>query len=297
VTEQRLDRIQGLSVYSPQGTVLPVSALADINETVDTADIRRVNGRRTVTLHIIPPRSIALETAVASVRSDVVEHMRESGNLPAGVNIDISGASDQLEATKQSLTGNMWVALALCYLQLVIIYKHWGHPWIILTTVPMGISGGIIGLWLLNFFGGLLPGLGLAAIRQPFDMITMLGFLILLGTVVNNPILIVDQTMQNWRQHGMGILESVQDAISSRLRPILMTTVTTLVGLGPLVFIPGAGTELYRGVGAIVLFGLAFSTVITLTFLPAFLISIMTITERFRRTTSEDPDAAATAKA
>jgi multidrug efflux pump subunit AcrB len=65
--------------------------------------------------------------------------------------------------------------------------------------VPLGISGGIVGLWLLNFIGGLLRLIGLAPIRQPFDMITMLGFLILLGTSVNNPILIVERTMQNFR--------------------------------------------------------------------------------------------------
>ena len=88
----------------------------------------------------------------------------------------------------------------LCYLQLVIIYRHWGDPLIILTTVPLGISGGIVGLWLLNLVGGCCPHFGLPAIRQPFDMITMLGFLILLGTAVNNPILIVDLAMHNLRE-------------------------------------------------------------------------------------------------
>lgn len=282
-TRQELDRVSDFSLYSPQGAVVPLSSVASIAETVDTADIRRVDGRRTVTLYVVPPRSLPLETAVEKVREEVVGHLRENQELPPGVSVDISGASDQLEATRASLGANMWVAVVLCYLQLVIIYRHWGDPFLILATVPLGISGGIAGLWLLNFVGGLLPMIGLAQIRQPFDMITMLGFLILLGTSVNNPILIVDRAMHNRRVLGMTPEDAVKDAVASRMRPILMTTATTLMGLAPLVFLAGAGTELYRGVGAIVLFGLACTAIITLTFLPALVVTVMHIGNRFSR--------------
>ena len=71
---------------------------------------------------------------------------------------------------------------------MVAIFNHWGYPLLIMTSIPLGIAGGIVGLWLLNGLGGLLPLVGLKAISQPFDMISMLGFLILMGTVVNNPI-------------------------------------------------------------------------------------------------------------
>ncbi len=274
---QSLDRLPDLPLHTPQGSVVPLGSVADITETADTAEIRRVNGRRTVTLYIVPPRSIALETAVDTVRNEIVLPLRQQGGMPAGVNIDLTGASDQLDAIRRSLGSNMWIAVALCYLQLVVIYRHWGSPFLILITVPLGISGGIGGLWLLNLIGGLLPIIGIPAITQPFDMITMLGFLILLGTAVNNPILIVDLALRNVRDEGMSPVEGVRAAISSRLRPILMTTCTTIMGLAPLVFIPGAGTELYRGLGAIVLFGLAFSTIITLTFLPCLLVTTFEI--------------------
>ena len=280
---QELGKLESLPIYTPQGTVMPLGSLADIVETVDTAQIRRVDGRRTVTLYIIPPRSIPLETAVATIREKLVRPMREEGRMPEGVNIDLTGASDQLDATRASMGQNMWIAVALCYLQLVIIYRHWGHPFLILLTVPLGVSGGIVGLWLLNFFGGLLPSIGFAPVQQAFDMITMLGFLILLGTAVNNPILIVERSVQNFRDKGLSALESVRDAIAVRIRPILMTTFTTLMGLAPLVFLPGAGTELYRGVGAIVLFGLGFTALITLTFLPSLLVSVLSLSARFKR--------------
>jgi multidrug efflux pump subunit AcrB len=106
-------------------------------------------------------------------------------------------------------------------------------------------------------------------------MITMLGFLILLGTVVNNPILIVDQALNNVRESGMAPRAAVPDAVSQRLRPMLMSTITTVFGISPLVLLPGAGTELYRGVGAIVLFGLLFAFVITLLFLPPLLTAVL----------------------
>ena len=114
---------------------------------------------------------------------------------------------------------------------------------------------------------------------QPFDLITMLGFLVLIGTVVNNPILIVERTLRNLRSHQLGVEEAVVEAVRSRIRPITMSMVTTVFGLAPLVFFPGSGTELYRGLGAIVLFGLLFSTIITLTFVP----SVLSLVLQWRR--------------
>jgi multidrug efflux pump subunit AcrB len=262
-------------LYTPQGTVLPISGVADVVETVDTDTLRRVDGRRTVTVYIIPPREVPLESGVALVRERVIDALRAESGVPAGVTLDLSGASDQLDATREALAGNLAVALVICYLLLVAIFTHWGFPLLILVTVPVGIAGGLLGLVVLNGFGALLPLAGLRALNQPFDMITMLGFLILVGTVVNNPILIVDKTLKNLRNGEVVALEAVQAAVSSRLRPIMMTTLTTAFGLAPLVFLPGAGTELYRGVGVVVLGGLISSMLVTLTFLPALLVTVL----------------------
>jgi multidrug efflux pump subunit AcrB len=277
---RNLEDIGRLPVYTPRGTVLPLGSIADVVETVDTDVIRRVDGRRTVTLSIIPPRDVALETGVEMVKRDLIGGLRSQGAIPAGVNIDITGASDQLNATREALSGNYAVAILLIYLLLVAVFSHWGYPLVIMTTIPLGIASGLVGLWLLNLIGAGLPGIGFAAIQQPFDMISMLGFLILMGVVVNNPILIVDQSVHNVRQEGMGALEAVRNAVETRLRPIAMSSITTIFGLSPLVFIPGAGTELYRGLGAIVLFGVAGATVVTLTFLPALTVLVLRIRER-----------------
>jgi len=274
-TEAELDDIGDLPVWTPRGTVLPLSALVRIEETVDTSTVRRVNGQRTVTLNVIPPESIALETGVDMMRAEVIGHLRDTGALPAGVNVDITGASDQLAATQAALADNYPVALVIVFLLLVAIFRHWGYPLLIMTTIPLGIAGGIVGLVLLNLVGAALPLVGLNPIRQPFDMISMLGFLILMGTVVNNPILIVDRAMRQIRETSVSALEAVREAVRVRLRPIAMSTLTTICGLSPLVFMPGEGTELYRGVGAIVLFGILGAAVVSLTMLPALTVTAL----------------------
>jgi multidrug efflux pump subunit AcrB len=172
------------------------------------------------------------------------------------------------------------VALLIIYLLMVAIFNHWGYPLLIMTSIPLGIAGGIVGLWLLNGVGGLLPLIGLNAIVQPFDMISMLGFLILMGTVVNNPILIVHRAVQNMDKQKMEPLAAVNEAVAARLRPIAMSTITTLCGLAPLVLIPGAGTELYRGVGAIVMFGILGAALVTLTMLPALTVEVLNLRKR-----------------
>lgn len=272
---QTLSELADLPIMTPQGSVLPLNALAEIHETVDSDQIGRVDGRRTVTLSIVPPREIALETAVSMVRTQMLPEMQAAGEVAKGVSMSISGAADQLDATRESLSGNLVIALILIYLLLVAIFSHWGYPLLILTTVPLGIAGGIVGLVSVNHAGPILALFGLDPIIQPFDMITMLGFVILLGTVVNNPILIVEQTRRNLEDASISIRTAVNQAVATRLRPILMSTATTVFGLAPLVFLPGAGTELYRGVGIVVLVGILCSMIVTLTFLPSLLIMVL----------------------
>ncbi|MFE8071882.1 efflux RND transporter permease subunit [Marinobacteraceae bacterium S3BR75-40.1] len=271
-----LRTLETLAVHTPQGATVPLTSLATLEETVATSTVRRVNGQRTVTLNIIPPDDVPLETGVAQVRTEVLDWLRAEGALPADVSIELTGASDKLTATREALWGNYAVAGIMVYLLLVAIFRHWGFPLLIMTTIPMGVASGIVGLVLMNLVGqGVLPLFGIAALHQPFDMISMLGFLILLGTVVNNPILVVHQATENLRQGAADVVSAVNEAVQERLRPIVMSTLTTLCGLSPLVFFPGEGTELYRGVGAIVLFGLLGSAIVTLTFLPAVTVWVL----------------------
>ena len=274
-----LDRLAQAPIYTDAGGIVPLGSVVALEETVDTSSIRRVGGRRTVTLNVIPPRTTALETGVDIVRREVVDYLRDTGDVPQSVSIAITGAADQLDATRASLAGNYLIAFVIIYLMLVAIFNHWGYPLLILLTIPVGVAGGIVGLALLNGVGSWLPLLGLGAVTQPFDMISMLGFLILMGTVVNNPILVVHRALTN-AASGQTPEDAVREAMRARLRPIAMSTLTTLFGLAPLVFLPGAGTELYRGVAAIVMFGILGAMLVTLTMLPALTIQVLKLGER-----------------
>lgn len=272
--KQSIESLASSPLMTPLGGILPLNAIADLVESKNSNTVRRVDGNRTVTVYIIPPRNIALETAEAIVRNELLPALWQQGNVAQGINISISGAADQLEATKASLSGNFVVAIILCFLLLVAIFTHWRYPLFILATVPLGMAGGLLGLVLVNLVNSTLASIGLGGAFQPFDMITMLGFLILLGTVVNNPILIVDQT-RRLLERGESVKQAVQGAVRKRLTPILMSTATTIFGLAPLVLLPGEGTELYRGVGIIVLCGIFVSTLLSLTFLPALLMGLL----------------------
>ena len=122
------------------------------------------------------------------------------------------------------------------------------------------MAGGILGLHLLNLY-----------IRQPLDMLTMLGFVILTGVVVNNAILLVEQTILHISDEAMDVSDAIIEATRNRIRPIFMSTLTSLFGLVPLVIFPGAGSELYRGIGTVVFGGLALSTIATLFIVPPLL--------------------------
>lgn len=272
--KQTIAELSSAPMVTPSGSILPLNSLADLVESKSSDSVRRVDGSRTVTVYIIPPREVALETAEAIVRNDLLPALWQQGSIAQGINISISGAADQLEATKASLSSNFLVAIVLCFLLLVAIFTHWRYPLFILATVPLGMAGGLLGLILINAVNAGLNSIGVGGTHQPFDMITMLGFLILLGTVVNNPILIVDQTRRILEQ-GQSVKDAVRGAVSKRLKPILMSTATTIFGLAPLVLLPGEGTELYRGVGLIVLCGILVSTLLSLTFLPALLTALL----------------------
>ena len=230
--------IEHITLYSAMGGIVPLSSVAEVVETVNTESIRRIDGARTITLSIIPPREVPLEVGVETVKRDLIQTLQSDGSVHESVQMHISGASDLLEATRDALSANFIIAVIVSYLLMVAIFSHWGYPFLILTTVPIGISGGIVGLWILNFAGRELEQFGFASFHQPFDMITMLGFLVLIGTVVNNPILIVERTLRRLREGGVTAAQAVSDSVRVRFRPIMMSTITTLFGLSPLGLLP-----------------------------------------------------------
>jgi len=260
--EDKIDRTQGLAnlpVVTADGRILPVSSLADIEITSGPTEVRHLERERTITLQIMPAPSVALEEAIEKVQTQVIEKITADG-IPAGVTMGLSGTADQLSQTFEAMMVNLLVAIVIVYLLMAVLFESFVYPSIIMLSVPTALAGGVFGLGLLNLL-----------YFQPLDMLTLLGFTILVGIVVNNAILLVHQTLYHIRTDAMEVRDSILEATRNRLRPIFMSTLTSVFGMLPLVLVPGAGSELYRGLGSVVIGGLSLSAVLTLLMVPALL--------------------------
>ena len=248
------------------GKVVPVSSLSVMQRTSGITQIRHLERQRTITLQITPPFSIPLQEAMEIINTRVVAPLVDQGLLE-GVDIGQSGVADKLTEARRSFQWNFLLAAIIAYLLMAALFGNFIYPVIIMFTIPLAAAGGLLGLKLVN--------IGIA--NQPFDILTMLGFVILIGVVVNNAILIVHQALNNIRYHGMAYREAVLESTRTRLRPIYMSATTSVIGMLPLVLIPGPGSEFYRGLGSVVLGGLAVSTVFTIFVIPALLMFFIKI--------------------
>ncbi|MCE9525316.1 MAG: efflux RND transporter permease subunit [Planctomycetales bacterium] len=261
--------LRSIPVATPSGQLVPLEAVADLRLESGPEQINHRTRQRAITLAVTPPMAMPLEAAMDLITTQIVEPRLAGGQLEGGYRIALAGTADKLRSTWQSLKWNLALAVLITYLLMAATFESWIYPMVVILTVPLGAVGGFAGLWLLNLY-----------VLQPLDVLTMLGFIMLVGTVVNNPILIVEQSLVHLREDRMPIGEAVVESVRTRIRPIFMTTLGGLVGLLPLVLAPGAGSELYRGIGAVLLGGLLISTVITLVFVPALLSLMLDLQDR-----------------
>ena len=253
------EEILGAQITNRFGDVVKLGELVDIRYAQGMTQINHLERKRNIRLEVTPPDDIALQSAIETVGA-LVDNLVAEGQL-RGVQVSVGGNADKLDQTRQALQWNFILAVVIIYLLMASLFGNFFYPLIIMVSIPMAAAGGFIGLQLVNIF--ITP--------QPFDILVMLGFIILVGTVVNNAILIVHQTLNNVRVDGLASREAVRRSVRTRIRPIFMSTATSLFGLLPLVLATGSGTELYRGLGAVLLGGLAVSTVLTLFVIPALL--------------------------
>ena len=256
---------------------VPVSSLAAMEETSGVTSIRHLERNRTITLQVTPPYEITIQEAMETIDGVIIPQLRSEGMLD-DMAIGLSGSADKLTQTRVALQWNFLLAVVITYLLMSALFGNFLYPFVIMFTVPLAGAGGLIGLKLVNVF----------IAQQQLDILTMLGFIILIGVVVNNAILIVHQSLNNVRENGMEYNEAVREAVRSRLRPIYMTATTSICGMLPLVLIPGPGSEFYRGLGSVVLGGLALSTIFTVFLIPSLLLFVI----RFEGVTSSAPERA-----
>jgi HAE1 family hydrophobic/amphiphilic exporter-1 len=248
-------------IATPGGRTVPVSSFSSLVRTAGISEIRHLERKRTFTLQVTPPFSLPLEETMDIINNKVIPAVGSMGMLKKGVDVSMSGVADKLVETRKALQWNFILAAIIAYLLMAALFGNFIYPLIIMFTVPLAAAGGFMGLRLVD---------ALIA-SSPLDILTMLGFVILIGVVVNNAILIVHQALNNLRNHEMDYKEAVLESTRTRIRPIFMSATTSIFGMLPLVLFPGPGSELYRGLGSVILGGLALSTVFTVFVIPSLL--------------------------
>jgi HAE1 family hydrophobic/amphiphilic exporter-1 len=280
--KQPLDKLLDLPLATPDGDIVDLRSVARVERVQGPDRIRHVDRQRAVTLELEPPPGEPLETVIDQVNG-VVDELRAQGAIPPGVDVGLSGSAGKLAEIRNSLLGDgtlagtvassLFMAFLVIYLLMVILFQSWSYPLVIMLSVPLATFGGFLGLAMVHNWSRLDRHMPV----QNLDMLTILGFVILAGVVVNNAILLVHQALNFMRHENLDPQTAVVESVRSRVRPILMSTLTSVGGMLPLVLMPGAGSELYRGLGAVVVGGLTVSTVFTMILVPTVLSSIFAL--------------------
>lgn len=251
------EALAATSVATPSGSVLPLGELVRVESTVGAGGLRRVDGHRTIGLNVSPPKEYSLQQAIDLLKREVEPEVRRQ--LPADGSVQYEGNAGSLRVALANMAQNLAMALIALFLLLAALFRSVKDSLYVILTIPLASFGGVLALVLLRLFTA-----------QTLDLLTMVGFVVLMGLVVNNAILLVDQARSEMRA-GATVRAAVEAALATRTRPIMLTTLTTLFGMLPLVLVPGPGSVLYRGLGTVLVGGMAVNSVFTLVLLPTLL--------------------------
>lgn len=251
------DTIGQAPLVTPQGGALALSELASLETVLSPGQLRRVSGRRSITLSVDPPAAMSLEEALQIVQDQIVPALRQT--LPVDAAIRVSGSADRLAEVVRTMGSNFLLALLVLLLLMAAMFRSLGDACMVLASLPLALLGGVLGLLALDL-----------AVGQSLDLLTMIGFILLLGMVVNNAILLVARTRQA-QAEGLTIDAALDQALSQRLRPILIAALTGVLGALPMAINPGPGAVIYRGMAAVAVGGMGLSLVFTILLVPALL--------------------------
>ncbi len=255
----RTHLLEQMPIATSEGRIITLGSVAEVSQTSGPVSIDQRNRERAITIQVSPDERMPLEAAMEIVENEIIAPLQASGQMSRLEHATLAGSADKLTQTFDVLRFNFLLAIVITYLLMAALFESFLYPFVIMFSVPLAALGGFLGLVALNAF----------VAYQALDVLTMLGFVVLVGTTVNNAILIVHQSLNHMREEGMEPKEAIRESTRTRVRPIFMTVTTTVFAMLPLVLFPGAGSELYRGLGSVVVGGLIVSTVFTLFLVPA----------------------------
>ena len=251
------EEMADVPVQTPLGGVVPLGELAKISTTVASNTIIRFDRKRGFSLVVNPPPGMSLEELISQLQEKIEPGVIAA--LPEDGTIVYAGSAQDLDRAISTLSANFFMAFGLLILIMAALFKSLKSAMLVVISIPLAGVGGVLAITIMN-----------AISFQPLDLLGMIGFIILLGLVVNNAILLVAQT-QTAESRGLNRIEAVRQALRLRLRPIFMSTLTSLFGMLPLLIFPGSGSEIYRGMAAAIVGGMSVSTIFTLILLPSLL--------------------------
>ncbi len=251
------DGLIAAPVATPNAGVEPLGQLISVQDTLAPSGLYRLDRRRTIALNLQPPEGIALQDVLNVIRDQVEPEMKKL--LPPDGRLFYGAAADHLDNALLTMGKNFGLAVLILFLIMAAMFKSLTDAAIATIALPLGTVGGVAALQFVGLFT-----------FQPLDLLTMIGFIIVLGLVVNNTILLVARTRQA-EAEGMSRVDAVRSSLETRLRPIFSSTLTAIFGMLPLVVIPGAGAEIYRGLAAVIVGGILISHIFTVILIPAML--------------------------
>lgn len=242
-----VEDIENIIIYNASGNGIRIKDLGKVIETEVPPTIERKNRQRMITVTGVIEGSHAMSDGITAAQQII-----KDTDIPSELSAVIAGDYEDQQDMFKDLITLMVLIIILVYMVMASQFESFMSPFVIMFSVPFAFVGVILGLWLTN------TALGVMA---------MIGILILIGIVVKNGIVLIDYLIL-LRERGMGILDAAVAAARSRLRPILMTTLTTVLGMIPMAAGTGEGSEMWKSLGITVAWGLSISTVVTLILIP-----------------------------
>lgn len=260
--EDRLNAqdIENISVRSPDGQVIPISALIDTTYDRGPTEIQHIDGQRVTFITASLESGVALGDAMELIQTSLSDFQ-----LPEDFSLVMGGQYEEQLKAQRDFTMAIIMAVVLIYMVMAAQFERFLDPLVVMFSVPLALIGVIPTLLITN---------------TTINMQSLMGLMMLIGIVVNNAIVLVDYINLMRREEGLGLRAAVVEAGNLRLRPILMTTTTTVLGLLPLALGIGSGAELQAALARVVIGGLAASTLITLVFIPVLYITAQNVKNR-----------------
>lgn len=244
---QSVDDIENITIYNAKGEGLKIRDLATVVETMTPPTIERMDRERLIKVSCVVGHGAAMSEVITEAQK-----VMDEVDIPNGITWEFGGMYEDQKDTFSDMYMLMALIVILVFIVMAAQFESLTYPFVIMFSIPFALVGVILGLWVTGTAMGVMA---------------LLGILMLIGIVVNNGIILIDY-IRLCRDRGMTILNAVVTAGQSRLRPILMTTLTTVIGMVPMAIGTGEGSEMWRSLGMTVAWGLSFSTIITLILIP-----------------------------